>query len=398
MAEITFNSPVATPPADDIVDVATNSTYSSGPFPGSANKVVPTSAINTDGFVPGQEPPAESFNYIFNNHQQHLDFAQQNIINLYEYKTPGSYELEIPQNIGCIRIIAVGGGGAGGSGGGYINLGVDNTVYGGGGGGGSGYLVDYVLPFYPYDSGSGTANSRILEIIVGDGGSGVDSSVSRGGNGEASQVYYKDVDPDFPTFGPGNDNRLIVNAAGGGGGYTSIPLTAGLGAPGGEGWNGGGGGGAGYASTSGTIAGGAGGLAGIRLKDGDDGSDTIHSGGAGGQGWYGSMGADSTKQIITSGYGLPQRYPLDRSPDPTFNPAGGGQGGSGANGHFNPQVGAVDSANVNFGRAGVGYGAGGAGAGAYNSGGNWYPGISMDGHSGCVFIEVYPLVYRRIIP
>lgn len=409
MAETKYNAPAITPPTDDLVDVATDPTYSSGPFPGSANKVAPATAVQTEGFVPGQEPPAESFNYIFNNHQQYMAFNGENQVQIYEYFQAGTYELVVPENVGMIKIIAVGGGGGGGGGGGRTSQTGDPSylsTWGGGGGGGSGLIIEQELPFYPFDS-SGSTENTTLSITVGDGGAGgaasEDTIGSRAGRGDSSTVSYKTISPSFPAFGPGGGEKLIISAPGGQGGvnkYIGVGGTEGVkGVDGGSGYNGGGGGGGGSSNDITAEDGGAGGKGGNLTINGSSGSDSSSStpedGGTGGLGLANQMNYNTTAglPILNSRYGIPFRFAM-----PTPDLSAGGQGGGGATGHLTYTTYATAGPANTYGAPGVGVGGGGAGAGGVFNGTFFEPGTGTKGAPGGVLILVYPTVYTRVTP
>lgn len=396
MAIIKQVLPVIPAPTNPIVDIGSQTNYSTGPFPGQLNKVIPTSGTQTEGFLPGEEPAAENVNYIFNNHYQYLDHLENNMVTIYEYCTPGVYQLTVPANIGAIRCVAVGGGGGGGAGGG---LELAGHWYGGGGGGGAGYYVDYNIPILNRWSAAET-----LYITVADGGVGGQYTAG---------VYSDGAAGGFSKVSVGSSSNTIVYANGGNGGIsphtTGTPLAGGVG---GSGRCGGGGGGAGCdnpaGDDTGSQLGGLGGLGGVFVSSGNAGTlSTLGAGGLGGSGlsstepyllnmsagigWRPSFTSTQHKYGGSGGFGgAGVISPVDITS--TLLRAGDGQ----ALGRTTPSVRTVPADAA--GRGGIGYGAGGGGGAIRwlttgNTGGS-----GGKGAPGYVAILLYPTIYNRVTP
>lgn len=67
-------------PTDAPIIIAQDGYYSSGPFPGLANKQIPNSGNIANGILPGQVFPAENMNYVLNNHGEWIEYLSSNSI------------------------------------------------------------------------------------------------------------------------------------------------------------------------------------------------------------------------------------------------------------------------------------------------------------------------------
>lgn len=109
------------PPVNPVVTVADGYSYTQGPFIGQPNKIVPSTDIQTGGFVPGTTIKAENLNYILNNHAEWIEYNDgvirqaDNRGELLAYVVPGNHSWTIPQNCRYIEATVVGGGGNGGT-------------------------------------------------------------------------------------------------------------------------------------------------------------------------------------------------------------------------------------------------------------------------------------------
>lgn len=150
---------------------------------------------------------------------------------LKEYKTAGTYTVELPADTVAVYALAVGAGGGGGKGYNYISSesAQQNQYYGGGGGaGGNASFIGPILP----------ENISDLSVVVGAGGAGGSSgqgetggassvfglAVSGGNGGGGSREYANRAGTQGETTG----NEMRGASGGGGASYVYSSITSGL--------------------------------------------------------------------------------------------------------------------------------------------------------------------------
>lgn len=375
-------------PTNDVIQIATDGYYTNGPFPGYANKQIPSSGIQAEGFLPGMEVPAENANYVLNNHGEWIEYLRargggpdvtfiegerssgSNISGIYLIPT-GCKWLEI-------TVIAPGGGG-----GGYVGT---SPNFAGGGGGSGGILKWSGTP--PDDGYTGTDGYMYISYLIGKSGAGGINGQD-GTMGGYCTVEFGTFDPFQGVWG----SYFVMNPARGYGGYGAIPSPTGLDGYGGHGWSGGGGGGS-------KIAFGNGGSGGSLGHNGNNGIFNYEA--SGGIGYLENFYSNSFRYGITAPSYLNTPTPnIGGEGGPTnlggsSNGVGAG-GGGGGNGHYLyssslatiPMGGNGTNASIggNGGKGGSGWGAGGGGGGASTVSLEDCPG--GDGAPGCLLIAAW---------
>lgn len=318
-------------PNNDPIIVASDGYFSTGSFSGRPNKVIPSSGVQGEGFLPNTGVPASVINYIFNNHGSWIDYLHDETIRIDDtvnilrsdvdsqvvgqinnYSTPGSYTFNKHPRAQFMYITIIGGGGGGSGGRGAV----------GGGGGGSGMIWSGMIPASFLDSSE--------SVIVGAAGT--------------AGFGYDATDPFNPALpllgGDGGSSRIgtKIRASGGKGGGKGT--SADLWGQGGDGWSSGGEGrGQNFAGLNGGFLGTNGG--------------------------YGSS-AGQGLSVYTNGLFAGFGANLGGAGGAAASGTNTGGGGGGAAGHFGTQT-AANGEDVlggsDGGKGGTGYGAGGGGGG-----------------------------------